>query len=190
MGRNKVWIRVVLLTATAIVSLPYAKLVRGWPMQNPGKVTTQNGQTDAKASASKAGQAPHAVGRMRPAWAIRVATDEVLKLASQLGIHDIIVYGGPGTGLIPGTNRPLKKARPDYDDYVALRRRLESYGLRIAGIEGGFIGNPRYRDVFYGGPKRDELIDELIAEIRDMARAGIPIYAYHWMGNSVWRTKS
>jgi mannonate dehydratase len=32
------------------------------------------------------------------------------------------------------------------------------------------------------------LVDELIAEIADMGRAGIPIYGYHWMPGLVWRT--
>ena len=127
--------------------------------------------------------------RMRNAWGIRTLTDEVLKLSAQLGVRDIVVYAGPGSNRIPGTDQPLDKPRADYGDYVALRERLESYGLRIAAIEGGFAHLPKYRDVVFGGPKRDELIQELIAEIRDMARAGIPIYGYHWMINSGWRTK-
>jgi mannonate dehydratase len=126
---------------------------------------------------------------MRCAWAIRVISDEVLKLASQLGVRDLVIYGGPGTGKLPGSDQPLHKPRADYEDYAALRRRVESYGLRIAAMEGGFVASPRYHDVFFGGPQRDELIAELIAEIRDMARAGIPIFCYHWMGASVWRTK-
>ena len=127
--------------------------------------------------------------RMRNAWGIRTVNDEILKLSSQLGVRDIVVYAGPGSDRIPGTDQPLDKPRADYGDYVALRERLESYGLRIAGIEGGFAHLPKYRDVVFGGPNRDELIQELIAEIRDMARAGIPIYGYHWMINRGWRTK-
>jgi hypothetical protein len=30
---------------------------------------------------------------MRNAWAIRVATDEVLETSAQLGVKDIVVYG-------------------------------------------------------------------------------------------------
>jgi mannonate dehydratase len=127
---------------------------------------------------------------LRSAWAIRVTTDEVLKLAAQMGVRDLVIYGGPGTGKLPGTDQPNNKPRGDYEDYLALRKRVESYGLHIAAIEGGFVASPRYHDVFFGGPKRDELIAELIAEIQDMARAGIPIFCYHWMGASVWRTKS
>ncbi|MCH7739684.1 MAG: mannonate dehydratase, partial [Chloroflexi bacterium] len=58
----------------------------------------------------------------------------------------------------------------------------------IVGAEGGFSLKYKYRDIIFGGPRRDELIDEVIAEIRDMARAGIPCWGYQWMPNSVWRT--
>jgi mannonate dehydratase len=119
-----------------------------------------------------------------------VLTDEVLKLGEQLGVRELVIYGGPGSGKLPGTDQPLNKPRAEYEDYLALRRRVESHGMRIAAIEGGFVSLPRYRDVFFGGPNRDERITELIAEIRDMARAGIPVFCYHWMGASVWRTRS
>ncbi len=132
-------------------------------------------------------QAPAA--RMRSGWGIRNATDEVLKLAAQFGIRDIIIAGGPGATNVPGTLEPLKKPRADYQDWVAIRQRLEKYGLRLAGVEGGFVHLPKYHDVVFGGPKRDELIDELIAEIRDMARAGVPVYGYAWMPALVWRTR-
>ena len=125
---------------------------------------------------------------MRNAWAIRVATDEVLETSAQLGVKDIVVYGGPGFPWKPGTAEPLNEPRASYDDYVALRKRLESYGLRIAAFEGGFAGITRFMDIVFGGPRRDERIEELIGEIRDMARAGVPIYGYHWMPKPVWRS--
>ncbi|MFW6195636.1 MAG: mannonate dehydratase, partial [Chloroflexota bacterium] len=108
--------------------------------------------------------------------------------SAQYGVKDLIVYTGPGTSTMPGTNAPLNKARPEYEDYLALRRRVESYGLRIAAVEGGFSPHRKYHDVIFGGPRQDELIQELIDHIRDMARAGIPIYGYNWMPVSVWRT--
>ena len=83
----------------------------------------------------------------------------------------------------------LQQSRAGYEDYLALRKRVESYGLRIAAIEGGFVYLPKYQDLVFGGPKRQQLIEELIAEISDMGRAGIPIYGYHWMPGLVWRTQ-
>jgi mannonate dehydratase len=125
---------------------------------------------------------------MRAAWAIRVLTDDVLATAAQLGVKDAVLYGGPGAGNVPGTDRPLSTPRATYEDYLAVRRRLERYGMRLAAVEGGFVHLPKYHDIVFGGPKRDELIDALIAEIRDMARAGVPVYGYNWMPLLVWRT--
>jgi mannonate dehydratase len=125
---------------------------------------------------------------MRAGWGITVLTDEALTTAAQLGVRDVVIYGGPGAGTLPGTDQPLSKPRADYGDYLALRQRLESHGLRLVAFEGGFIHNAKYHDIAYGGPKRDQLIDELLAEIRDMGRAGVPAYGYHWMPLLVWRT--
>lgn len=114
---------------------------------------------------------------MEPAVAIREPNDEVLQTAAQFGIKNIVVYSGPGS---PGVGKPRK----DSCDYVTLRMRLESFGLKLVAIEGGFSPHRKYDDVVFGGPKRDELIEELLAEVRDMARAGVPIWGYNWMPNS------
>jgi len=124
---------------------------------------------------------------MRHAWAIGNCTEEVLRTSAQYGVKDLIVYSGPGSTTVPGTTRPLGKPRAEYQDYLALRRRIESYGLRIEGVEGGFSLYPEYRDIMFGGPRRDELIEGVIGELRDMARAGIRIWGYQWMPVSVWR---
>ena len=125
---------------------------------------------------------------MKNAWAVRYATDEVLETSVQLGVKNIIFYGGPGIHVKPASDQQIDGERNTYEDYVELRERVESYGLRIAGCENGFISQPGFFDVAFGGPKRDELIDQLAVEITDMGRAGIPILAYNWMPNSVWRS--
>ncbi|HYZ87196.1 MAG TPA: mannonate dehydratase [Bryobacteraceae bacterium] len=138
--------------------------------------------------ASVFGQSQAGTDQIRPALGIRVVTDEVLKLAVQLGVRDVVIYGGPASGFVPGTSERLTTRRASYEQYLALRKRLEGYGIRLAAIEGGFVHSARYSDIVFGGPKRDELIAELADEIRDMGRAGVPIYGYHWMPTLVWRT--
>ena len=125
---------------------------------------------------------------MRHAWAVREATDEVLETSGQLGVKDIVVYAGPGWPYLPGTAEPQSKPRATYEDYMSLIERLDKYGLRVAAIEGGFVHLDPFRDLPFGGPDRDALIERIGAEIQDMARAGIPVFGYHWLPNGVWRT--
>ena len=90
---------------------------------------------------------------MKNAWAVRIATDEVLETSVQLGVKNIIFYGGPGVDVFPASDKPLDKERNSYEDYVALRERIESYGLNVVGCENGFISNPKFYDIAFGGPK-------------------------------------
>ena len=39
-----------------------------------------------------------------------------------------------------------------------------------------------------GGPRRDQQIENMIYTVRNIARAGIPIFGYNWMPSMVWRT--
>ena len=103
--------------------------------------------------------------------------DEVLQTAVQYGIKNILVYGGPGS-------QHMK-----YQDYVTMRMRIESFGLHLAAVEGGFSPSLDYHDVIFGGPRQDELIEDLLIQVRDMGRAGIPIYGCNWMPNSWGRAQ-
>ena len=127
---------------------------------------------------------------MKNSWAVRDATDEVLELSAQLGVKNIVVYGGPGLDAQIGSTNAVDNHRNTFDDYVAIRKRMESYGLNLVACEGGFLANPKYHDLVFGGPNRDAIIDDLASEITDMGRAGIPIFGYHWMPASVWRSES
>ena len=127
---------------------------------------------------------------MKNSWAVRDATDEVLELSAQLGVKNIVVYGGPGLDAQIGSTNAVDNHRNTFDDYVAIRKRMESYGLNLVACEGGFLANPKYHDLVFGGPNRDAIIDGLASEITDMGRAGIPIFGYHWMPASVWRSES
>ena len=111
---------------------------------------------------------------MKNAWAVGTITDEFIATSKQLGVKNIIHYGGPGQTDWIGRGRT-------YEEYKEIVDTLKSNGLNLASFEGGFVGNPHYWDIFAGGPKRDEQIEDLIGQIRDMARAGVPAYGYNWM---------
>ena len=127
---------------------------------------------------------------MRHAWATSSIDDEVLRTSAQYGVKDIIMYTGPGTKTIPGTTQPLERKRyPDYEDYLHMIKSVESYGLNVEAVEGGFSLFPEYSDIIFGGPRRDELIEEVLEHVKVMARAGIRIWGYQWMPVSVWSTQ-
>tara|TARA_Y100001970_G_scaffold281454_1_gene392275 strand:- start:483 stop:1481 length:999 start_codon:yes stop_codon:yes gene_type:complete len=111
---------------------------------------------------------------MENAWAVGTITEEFLTTSKQLGVKNIIHYGGPGQIDWIGRGRT-------YEEYKEVIDTLKSNGLNLVSFEGGFVGNPYYWDIFAGGPKRDEQIEDLIRQIRDMARAGVPAYGYNWM---------
>ena len=104
------------------------------------------------------------------------ATDEYLAFASQLGV-DAVQLNTPD---LPG------ERRWELGDLVALRDKVESYGLRLEAIEN--VPNAFYEDAMLGAG-RDKDIENVAATIRNMGRAGIPILGFNWMPTSVWRTE-
>jgi mannonate dehydratase len=104
------------------------------------------------------------------------ATDEYLSFARQLGVAGV-QFNTPD---LPGV-RLWELA-----DLVALRERVESFGLRLEAIEN--LPNSFYSDAMLGLSGRDAEIENVIATVRNLGRAGIPILGFHWMPTSVWRT--
>jgi mannonate dehydratase len=104
------------------------------------------------------------------------ATDEYLAFASQLGVGGVQL----NTPDLPG------EQRWEVGDLVALRERVEGYGLRLEAIEN--VPNAFYEDAMLGRPGRDEEIENVAATIRNMGEAGIPVLGFNWMPTSVWRT--
>jgi mannonate dehydratase len=101
---------------------------------------------------------------------------EQLSFARQLGASGVQL----NTPVLPG------ETRWELDDLLWLRRRCESYGLRLEAIENTPISF--YDKAMLGLPGRDEQIAHYQTTIRNLGAAGIPILGYHWMPNSVWRT--
>src|SRR5262249_41579644 len=104
-------------------------------------------------------------------------TDEQLAFARQVGAEDVLL----NTPRLPGDERW------EYDDLLAWRRRAEEHGLRLICLE--HVPVRFYDKIMLGGEGRERQIENMIATVRNMGRAGIPILGYHWMPNSVWRTE-
>src|SRR5215217_3715433 len=114
---------------------------------------------------------------MRPGFGqFNVPTDEYLQFAAQFGATDVLL----NTPVLPGG------ARWELYDLVKLRVRVESFGLKLTALEN--VPTRFYDQVMLGGPLRDRQIENMIATVRNIARAGIPIFGYNWMPSHVWRT--
>lgn len=108
---------------------------------------------------------------------------EFLKFAKEYGATDILLNqnSDKDNHLLDHNNRWELK------DLVGLRRTVESYGMKLSALEN--VPTRFYDHIMLGGPKRDEQIENMIYTIRNIARAGIPIFGYNWMPSQVWRTE-
>ena len=115
---------------------------------------------------------------MRPGFGSNIIpTAESMKYAQQLGVVDIV----PSTEHLPSINGTWA-----LHDLVNLRRNVENYGMKLSALEN--VPIEFYDHIMLNGPRRDEQVDNMITTIRNIARAGIPIFGYHWMPSMVWRT--
>ncbi|HEX3811774.1 MAG TPA: mannonate dehydratase [Mycobacteriales bacterium] len=105
------------------------------------------------------------------------ATPEYLQFAAQFGATDILL----NTPNLPGGN-----GRWELSDLVKLRLAVEQWGLTLSALEN--VPTSFYDQIMLNGPRRDEQIENMIATVRNIARAGIPIFGYNWMPSHVWRT--
>lgn len=117
-----------------------------------------------------------AVGQMRE------LTDENVLFIKQMGIQDVQFNFVGGAPPLPGDSRW------EYMDLVRLRTRCEDVGFRLNAIEN--VPTRFYDKAMLGLPGRDEQIENMQTTIRNIGKAGIPIFGYHWMPNSVWRTSN
>src|SRR5215212_1267377 len=109
-------------------------------------------------------------------------TDEAILYAKQLGIEDIQFNMYHGSVHLPG------EQQWEYMDLLQLRTACEDAGLRLNAIEN--VPNKFFIKAMLGLPGRDEQIENMQQTIRNLGQAGIPLFGYHWMPNSVWRTST
>lgn len=105
---------------------------------------------------------------------------EDLAFAAQLGATDVVLQSYGAHGIVPG------ETRWEFRDLVELKSRVDSFGLNLAALEN--VPSRFYDHIMLGGPKRDDQIENMIFTVRNIARAGIPVFGYHWMPSLVWRT--
>lgn len=97
-------------------------------------------------------------------------TDDNLKLVSQVGVtHVTIRYPGPGL-----------------DELLAVKKRVQAFGLEIAAIEGYLP----IENVKLGNGLFEQDVAEMKQLLANMETAGIPVACYNFMAGTDWvRTK-
>jgi mannonate dehydratase len=82
---------------------------------------------------------------------------------------------------------PLKGDKEwSYENLIELREEVESAGLRLHAIENVPISF--YEDIMLGRDGKEEQLEHIKNTVRNMGKAGIPIFGYHWSPTGVWRT--
>ena len=115
--------------------------------------------------------------RMRVAIGVTAqATDEELTLAAQMGCSGVVVPAPPFEGGL----------RWSYEDLSRLRERVESFGLRLEAIQNTRLD--LLDEIRLGRPGRDAQLEDFKEAVRNMGRAGVPIFAYNWRPNRLYRT--
>lgn len=105
-------------------------------------------------------------------------SEERLKFIKQLGVDDVLL----NTPELPGDTHW------EFEDVLHLRTQIENAGLRLGALEN--VPIQFYDKIMLGLPGRDEQIENMATTIRNMGRAGVETFGYHWMPNGVWRTSS
>lgn len=106
------------------------------------------------------------------------ATDtQSLRFMAQLGIQDVVLNTPPV---------PVKNGKWELVDLVALRNRVEEFGLKLTAIENTPIDMRHH--LIAGGPRFDEQLENMVETIKNIGRAGIPMYTMSWRYPRYYRT--
>ena len=77
----------------------------------------------------------------------------------------------------------------DFPTLLWARTQCEDAGLNLLSIENP-LPNWCYEQIVLGQAGRDQQIENVAETIRNMGRAGIPVYGYHWMVNQPGVTRN
>ncbi|MCS7025754.1 MAG: mannonate dehydratase [Bryobacteraceae bacterium] len=100
-------------------------------------------------------------------------SDEDLSWIKQMGVEYLNVQTGKG--------------RATYENFVAIKTRMESHGLKVWNISNN--DNRNIEEITLGLPGRDQKIEWLKQYIRDTAKAGIGYITYAHMANGIWSSE-
>jgi len=102
---------------------------------------------------------------MQLATVLTPMSDDQLRLAAQCGVTGVVTR-------YPG---------PELDDLLQVKNRIESFGLKLAAIEGYLP----IENIKFGMDDGSEL-SALKTLVKNMGRAGIPILCYNFMAGTDW----
>ena len=119
--------------------------------------------------------------------------DDLLTFSAQYGATDVVIQSRTGKvsgerwAAFPGENASAVPGEQRWElrDLENLRKQVESHNLHLEALEN--VPTTFYDQIMLGGIKRDEQIENMIFTVRNIARAGIPIFGYNWMPTGVWR---
>ena len=114
--------------------------------------------------------------------------DDFLTFSAQYGATDVVIQSSTDKESAGRWSAVPGEKRWELNDLVKLRTQVESHGLHLEALEN--VPSTFYDQVMLGGPDREEQIENMIYTVRNIARAGIPIFGYNWMPSSVWRTSN
>jgi len=122
--------------------------------------------------------------------------DNYLGFLKQYGIHDVtlsyISHPEYRTRFAPEATAS-GDAFWDFPTLLQLRAQCEDAGLNLVSIENP-LPNWCYEQIVLGQAGRDRQIENVAQTIRNMGKAGVGVYGYHWMVNqhgatrNSWRT--
>nr|WP_317175707.1 mannonate dehydratase [Halovivax sp. KZCA124] len=120
-----------------------------------------------------------------------IPTPERLRYIKQLGVEDAQVnmygYDPSDPHFADSEHFPLTGEREwTVENLTELREQFEDEGLRLNAVEN--VPVRFYDQVMLGGEKADEQLEHMKTTIRNLGRAGIPMFGYHWMPGGVVRT--
>ena len=122
-------------------------------------------------------------------------TDENFRFAKQAGVTHLVVHLveyfkgrnpvldsgsiNEGWGITNAQDKPW-----EYDDLIAIKRRIEANGLTWEAIEN--FDPAHWHDVLLDGPQRARQMEGIKRAIQTIGRVGIPIMGYNFSLAGVW----